>query len=123
MNDFRRSGQRDDRRRRVLNDDLIARAGDPADAESLPQRAAPRVARRNLRYSESARMEAQPRVTDLVPKKVGTFALLLLAGALLVAGLEGLYAWMPRLAAMTTDGRVAAFDLDSEGSLGAWLSS
>ena len=30
---------------------------------------------------------------------------------------------MPRVAAMTTDGRVAAFDLDGEGSLAAWYSS
>ena len=41
----------------------------------------------------------------------------------MVAGLEGLYAWMPRLAAMTHDGRIAAFDLDGEGSLAMWFSS
>ena len=40
-----------------------------------------------------------------------------------VAGLEVLYAWMPRLAALTTDGRVAALDLDGEGSLAVWFSS
>ncbi|MBN2291194.1 MAG: hypothetical protein JXM70_02140, partial [Pirellulales bacterium] len=33
------------------------------------------------------------------------------------------YVWMPKLAPMTTDGRVAAFDLDGEGSLAVWFSS
>jgi hypothetical protein len=40
-----------------------------------------------------------------------------------IAGLEGLYRWMPRLAAATTDGRVAAFDLDGEGTLAVWFSA
>lgn len=68
-------------------------------------------------------MDAQPRITDLIPRKTSTLALFFLAGLLVVVGLEALYAWMPRLAGMTTDGHVAAFDLDSEGSLGAWFSS
>jgi hypothetical protein len=42
---------------------------------------------------------------------------------LAVALLEGLYAVMPRLASRTTDGRVAALDLDGEGSLAVWVSS
>jgi hypothetical protein len=121
MNDFRRSGQRDDRRRRVLNDELLGRL-EPAESPASPD-AAPKRPKRNLRYSEAASMDAQPRITDLIPKKIGTFVLLLLAGALAIGALEGLYAWMPRLAGMTTDGRVASFDLDSEGSLGAWFSS
>jgi hypothetical protein len=68
-------------------------------------------------------MDEQLRLTDLVPKRLGVILLLFVAGLLVVAGLEALYSWMPDLAARTTDGRVAAFDLDSEGSLGAWFSS
>ncbi len=68
-------------------------------------------------------MDRQPRLTDLIPKKYSTVALLFLGGLAVVAGLEGLYAWMPRLAAMTHDGRIAAFDLDGEGSLAMWFSS
>jgi hypothetical protein len=68
-------------------------------------------------------MDAQPRVTDLIPKRIGTIVLLFLAGLSMIAALEALYAWMPALASRTTDGRVAAFDLDDEGSLGAWFSS
>jgi hypothetical protein len=68
-------------------------------------------------------MAAQPKITDLIPSKPLTLVLLFLAGALVIAGLETLYYWMPQFAALATDGRIAAFDLDSEGSLGAWFSS
>ena len=68
-------------------------------------------------------MDEQLRVTDLVPKRLGVILLLFVAGLLMVAGLEALYAWMPSLAGKTTDGRVASFDLDGEGSLAVWFSS
>lgn len=68
-------------------------------------------------------MAAQPSIADLLPRKPLVLGLLFLAGLLAIAGLEALYHFMPRLAAQATDGRIAAFDLDSEGSLGAWFSS
>ena len=68
-------------------------------------------------------MDEQARLTDLVPQKLPKILALFIVGLLVVAGLEMLYAWMPELAPMTTDGRVAAFDLDGEGSLAVWFSS
>jgi len=68
-------------------------------------------------------MDQQSRLTDLVPRRLAVFFGLLLVGLAVIAGLEGLYHWMPRLAASATDGRVAAFDLDGEGSLAVWFSS
>ncbi|HUT92790.1 MAG TPA: hypothetical protein VMY37_25070 [Thermoguttaceae bacterium] len=68
-------------------------------------------------------MDEQLRLTDLVPRRLAVFVLVLAAGLAVVAGLVGLYAWMPRVAGLTTDGRVAAFDLDGEGSLAVWFSS
>ncbi|HUY93468.1 MAG TPA: hypothetical protein VMV10_32375 [Pirellulales bacterium] len=68
-------------------------------------------------------MDVPQSLADLAPRRNATFAALMLAGLLAVGGLEGLYAWMPRLAAMTTDGRVAAFDLEGEGSLAVWFST
>jgi len=68
-------------------------------------------------------MDDQLRLTDLVPKRLSTFVLMLLAGLSCVAGLEILYSWMPEVAGLTSDGRVAAFDLDGEGSLAVWFSS
>ena len=68
-------------------------------------------------------MEAPERLADLAPRRNATFAGLMLAGLLAVGCLEGLYASMPRLASLTTDGRVAAFDLEGEGSLAVWFST
>lgn len=68
-------------------------------------------------------MDEQSRLTDLVPRRLAVFFCLLLVGLAVIAGLEGLYFWMPRIAASATDGRVAAFDLDGEGSLAVWFSS
>jgi hypothetical protein len=124
MYDFRHSGQGTDRRRRVLNDELLSRseASEAAHVESstVPWRA---IRRPTSRYAEAARMDVQPRITDIVPRRNAVLCLLVFAALLVIAGLEALYFYMPRLAGLTTDGRIAAFDLDSEGSLGAWFSS
>jgi len=70
-------------------------------------------------------MDEPIRLIDLIPRRLTTFGLLLLAGLAVVAGLEALYAWgsSAAMAGMTTDGRLAAFDLDGEGNLAAWFSS
>jgi len=68
-------------------------------------------------------MDEQLRLTDLIPRRLPIFAILLVVGLAMVVGLEILYAWMPELSARTTDGRVAALDLDGEGSLAVWFSS
>lgn len=68
-------------------------------------------------------MERQTRLTDLIPRSYAMLAIYFLLGGLAIAGLEALYYYMPLFAAHTSDGRIATFDLDSEGSLGAWFSS
>lgn len=68
-------------------------------------------------------MKAPERLSDLAPRSNTAFASLMLAGLLAVGCLEALYAYMPRLAGMTTDGRVAALDLEGEGSLAVWFST
>lgn len=67
-------------------------------------------------------MDQQLRLTDLVPRRHRSFALLACGGLAVIAVLEGLHKSMPVLASMTTDGRVAAFDLEGEGSLAVWFS-
>jgi len=117
---FRRSGQRDDRRRRLLADEYPGAAGGGTlvrpGAEGL-------LPRRSENYGDAEFMDEQLRLIDLVPRRLPIFGLLLLGGLTVVAGLEALYAWMPDLAPLTTDGRVAALDLDGEGSLAVWFSS
>ena len=121
---FRRSGQRDDRRRRVLNDALaIAAPGSSRRSRRSPWGGGNLAERKSENYGDAAFMDEQLRLTDLVPRRLAVFVLVLAAGLAVVAGLLGLYAWMPRVAGLTTDGRVAAFDLDGEGSLAVWFSS
>lgn len=114
---------RDDRRRRVLTEEVIGPATDREDATAAAGGAVLRRARRKANYGDAKFMDGQPRITDLIPTRFSFVLLWFLLGVTIITGLEALYAWMPELAAHTSDGRVAAFDLDSEGSLGAVFSS
>jgi hypothetical protein len=67
-------------------------------------------------------MAQQLRLVDLVPKQYRTYILLFVAGLIAVGTLEALHRCLPTLAPMTTDGRVATFDLEGEGSLAVWFS-
>jgi len=79
--------------------------------------------RKSENYGDAEFLDRQPRLTDLIPTNLAVFLMMFLIGLAIVAGLELLYAWMPKLAALTHDGSVATFDLDSEGSLAVWFSS
>ncbi|MCE9606923.1 MAG: hypothetical protein K8U03_18725 [Planctomycetia bacterium] len=68
-------------------------------------------------------MNGRTQIVDLVPRSNRFYGGMFLAGAAIVGLLEVLYAIMPLLSPHTTDGRVATFDLDSEGSLAVWVSS
>ena len=120
---FRRSGQRDERRRRFLSDPSLvhdlaaevraawgARAGSPGQWKSQ-------------NYGDATFLDEQRRLTDLVPRRLSTFALLFVAGLIVVAGLEALHTWTPQLAETTANGRLAALDLAAEGNLAGWFSS
>ena len=120
---FRRSGQRDDRRRRVLSEPLSEPGG--GSIFSRRRRAArQQPQQKSENYGDAAFMDEQARLTDLIPRPLWAHLLLFLAGLTILVGLQLLYSWMPSLAQYThTDGRVAAFDLDGEGSLAVWFSS
>lgn len=117
---FHRTGQLDDRRRRVLTEEVI---GAPPGAVE-PQTLRPAGSGgHSTRYGDAALMQRQPRLIDFIPRSYGMVALALACGLAIVAGLEALYSYMPLWAHATTDGRIAAFDLDGEGSLAVWFSS
>jgi len=114
---FRRSGQRDERRRRLL-------AEEPPKARKRRRKQATEGDLSELppHYGDEA-MREQPRVTDFVPRASWPYILLMLVGFAAIAGLLLLYDVSTQLGPMTTDGRIAAFDLDGEGSLAVWFSS
>ncbi len=122
---FRHSGQRDNRRRRVLNEtrlgDSMSGYGRSGRSGDLSNEAL--LARGSENYGEAEFLDEQPRLTDLVPMRLGSYLIILLGAAAIIAGLEVLYFTTLDMEAITTDGRVAAFDLDGEGSLAVWFSS
>src|SRR5262245_42705924 len=96
---------RDDRRRRLLNEEILGAAAHDAegDEDALVETPARSTSRRHARYAKAADMSNQPRVTDLIPQRKTTIFLLVMLGLGIIAGLEALYWWMPRLAKATQE--------------------
>src|SRR3972149_7935264 len=70
---FRRSGQRDGRRRRVLSDTLsgtVAAAGAFSPPRRHPWAGATAAVRKSEHYGDAAFMDEQPRLSDLVPLRL-----------------------------------------------------
>lgn len=123
-----RHGQLDDRRRRVLTEEVIGNAapkageGSSADPASTPSRRR-RSSHHARSYGDDVLTDYQPRVTDLVPQRYGVLALLFMAGLAAVAGLEAAHYWLPQLSRMTGGSRLIALDLASDAALANWFSS
>ena len=83
----------------------------------------PHRLRISLAHATAISMNGRTQLADLPPRGSLFYAGLFLGGVLIVAVLEACYAIMPLLNPHTTDGRVATFDLDSEGSLAVFFSS
>ncbi|QDU31059.1 hypothetical protein ETAA8_62120 [Anatilimnocola aggregata] len=128
--DFRRSGQLDERRRRVLMDE-IATPSDTDKAQATTSSKGPVRA-----YSESVLSDRQKRVSEFIPLRpfavIATILLLLTA----VAGIEALYIFATppggyakinpaqiKAGATTAEHPFAALDLDARGNIGSWFSS
>ncbi|MBX7166677.1 MAG: hypothetical protein K1X74_10060 [Pirellulales bacterium] len=121
---LRPEDQRDDRRRRQQSPASVAPGsnGEGNSAAATTAAVRPRTGTKPPR-AKATSMVTSPRVIDLVPKSFVAWGLIALGGAALISGLEGLYLASSALAGRTTDGTVAAFDLDHEGSLATWFSS
>jgi hypothetical protein len=116
--EFRRSGQRDGRRRRVLMDDGQASnsrdssSGDQPSRDPVHRGGVPDAARRN--YAAGASEDRQPRITDLIPVRPWLCWVILLSALCGAAGVEAAYAraflWYsgdpanPHLAPLSVDG-------------------
>lgn len=116
---FRRYGQRDERRRRLLTDDLYDQEGLPGCrvwAEDGPPQ------QKSENYGDAEFLEQQLRLLDLVPRRSIVLAVLLSVAVAVVVGLEFAYAWMVgRAAAGGTT--LTTLDVAAKGSLASWFSS
>jgi hypothetical protein len=79
------------------------------------------------RYGDAEFLDRQPSLLELLPQRLIGWALILLVGLGLIAGIEALYVWTPKLTAALGQKpagvRLAAFDLAGKGSLAAWFSA
>lgn len=108
------------RRRRVLNEEVLSassahlalRAG--ADEETVND--APR-------YGEAAGVEHHRQVTDFLPRRVSTIALLTLVGLASIAALLALDCFARPVIAAYAPEAATALDLAAPGNLAAWLSA
>ena len=116
---FRRGGLRDDRRRRLLTDDLSEATDAPA-CRVWPEDDGEQ--RKSASYGNAEFLEHQWQLLDLVPRRLLVLTLWLLAGAAIIAGLEAAYAYaIQRLTAGVAV--AAALDVAAKGSLACWFSS
>ncbi len=118
-----RGGHRDDRRRRLLTEDhtVDADSGGIATPERASRRS--RVSRhKSENYGDAEFLNETLRLTELIPRRILTFAVLLKVSLLAIAGLAALYIWSPNFTPGNST-RAVMFDLAVSGSLGAWFSS
>lgn len=112
--EFRRTSQRDERRRRVLVDE-VSHAGNPNQlAEKSNSTRAPR-------YADAARSDNQLRITDLIPQRGWTLCGLFALGVAMIGAIEFLYLQLPHWSGVIGHNSLTAIDLTSSSNLGTWF--
>jgi len=117
-----RGGHRDDRRRRLLAEDLMANSSPPSqDSSGTSVRNGEPPAHKSENYGDAEFLQTQRRLTDLIPRRLISYLLLLKVGLAAIGGLIALYVWIPGLLRDTH--RPAMAELGNYGSLGNWFAS
>ena len=112
--DFRRSGQLDERRRRVLMDEIAT----PADAENASPAS---TAKGPIRaYPPATLAEHQPRVTDLLPVRPLWAVVAILLALTGIAIVEAVHTHVAPLVLREGQAHLAALDARERGSIATW---
>ncbi len=111
--------QANQRRRRVLADDLSA--GDDATRPTVSPPS--RTHRRIDGYAPGAKPEQQRRVIDLLPASRLSFGLWFAAGLAVIGGLTCGQVWLPAIAAQISAEAAASLELGMRGSLSSWVAT
>lgn len=114
---FRRSGQRDDRRRRLLVEEGLAGDASVATASSANGRGP--AARRSRHYGDAEFLDSARRIFDLVPRGWGGWLLVAALALAAIVLVELAYAKLPPNFVQAT----GTFDLLVPGSLARWIGS
>ena len=120
--DFRRSGQLDERRRRVLRDEIASPTDDEKDDASAASAAS--ASKSPVRaYGEAVLATRQPKLSDLIPLRPLHQSILALAGLTAIAAVVAAYSLAADPATGMVAAPLAAFDLQGAGNLAGWLSA
>ncbi len=124
---FRRSGQRDERRRRMLLDEPASSDGDTTERTRRKDRASDSAVSKSTTpkrtYTDEALARRQPRVTDLLPRRWWVLSIALLAAVSIVAGLNYLHLKLAGSQAAAAPSDFSTFRLGEPASLSGWFSS
>lgn len=111
---------RNDRRRRVLKEEVLSASSSRA---ALRAESDSDSANQVSRYSEAAGVENHPQITDFVPRRYGTIALLVLVGAAVTALTAAIHYFVLPIAVSRGMTSTAAFELGARGNLTEWLAA
>jgi hypothetical protein len=114
-----RKVQLDQRRRRLLRDEAQGPAPDPGPCGA--GRTGTAKAGRN--YTNAARGDGQLRITDLIPRRPWSLAVILLGGLTAVVGLLALHVFQTRWGGWVSRADRASLDLTSSDSVASWFSA
>src|SRR5262245_45016336 len=117
--DFRRSGPLDERRRRVLMDEIAS----PADAEHADAATSGSAKGPVRAYHESVLGQRQPKVTELLPVRPLWIVVLLLLGLTGIATVETIHVHIATLNLAEGASHLAALDARHRGSIDDWYAS
>ncbi len=115
---------REGRRRRVLNEEMVAASGTQAavgPSKDLATNKSPRPT-----YSEAASSSNHVRVSDFVPRRASTLWFAWVLGLLAVSGLVALDYYQDVLGSWlgeTPTGSTTLFSISGAGSIGSWFAS
>jgi hypothetical protein len=117
--DFRRSGPLDERRRRVLMDEIAT----PADAENSDAFAGASAKGPVRAYHETVLTHRQPKVTDLLPVRPLAVVACLVLGLGGIAAIQAIHVQIATLKPSPTLASLTALDARHRGSLDDWYAS
>lgn len=118
---FCRGGLRDDRRRRLLTDELAHSENRPVEEDRTGARIAP-SRQKSENYGNGEFLGQQWRLHDFIPRRWFVLTAVLLVLAAIAGTMVGGYAWLnDRIPADHAMPR--ALQIDSKGSLACWFSS
>ena len=119
--ELRRSGRRDERRRRVLRDETVSTTADVVEASK--QGTTGRRSTLRSSYGEDAGRERQPRVTDLFPTRPFWQLVIVLVVLALVTALVAAFGQVEQASTTQHRAELVALDFSQRGNLAHCLTS